>query len=412
MRRYLQLIALTLLAGCPGQLQPSDINPPLPSTPCRSLPRQMFDRCGCNPQYSLFLDLLETSGLPNHIRQEVTRCASVEIGLAVQHSSENMTGVTSKLAGCVSTRVNVSSEVINTITDIMRTAIKGHKENHRAMCLYANCLYKIDEKCTECADNREPRMWYQDLDNDGFGNANISKKSCVLPLGYVDNSSDCDDTRSDIHPKARPSCELAGNVIERDIDHNCNGKKDLEESKCSNCEPVISIVAAPISPVEHDFVIREQTEATQFVEADRAIVSDGSFAIKNHGGNSAQRNSISYRVRLIKPVKAPISDDIWTNCTYKIEALYAAGTESRPTEFSIMSKDSTGKYSVIFSAPNAMSEYSNTVAGWGISKQLLIAGEKYPNLVTFQAGSSQFTLTVARNGAFPHIFGFRFTLQP
>ncbi len=44
-----------------------------------------------------------------------------------------------------------------------------------------------DEPCTETT-------WYQDLDGDGLGNPNVSESSCDQIDGYVDNSSDANDT--------------------------------------------------------------------------------------------------------------------------------------------------------------------------------------------------------------------------
>jgi hypothetical protein len=42
--------------------------------------------------------------------------------------------------------------------------------------------------------------WYQDLDNDNFGNANVSQKSCTRPPGYVLDNADCDDSDVNEHP--------------------------------------------------------------------------------------------------------------------------------------------------------------------------------------------------------------------
>lgn len=39
------------------------------------------------------------------------------------------------------------------------------------------------------------QTWYQDADGDGFGNAAISQFACTAPSGYVNNSSDCNDSQ-------------------------------------------------------------------------------------------------------------------------------------------------------------------------------------------------------------------------
>ena len=42
--------------------------------------------------------------------------------------------------------------------------------------------------------------WYQDLDNDTFGNPAVSQVSVSQPLGYVNNNTDCDDNNDTINP--------------------------------------------------------------------------------------------------------------------------------------------------------------------------------------------------------------------
>ncbi len=58
-------------------------------------------------------------------------------------------------------------------------------------------------------------IWYEDFDYDNFGNASSSVTSCTQPLGYVNNSSDCDDTDPEIYPGAPELCN--------DKDYNCDG---------------------------------------------------------------------------------------------------------------------------------------------------------------------------------------------
>ena len=58
--------------------------------------------------------------------------------------------------------------------------------------------------------------YYQDLDNDGYGNAAVSQTGCAAISGYVTNSLDCNDNNNAIHPGA---IDIAGNGIDED----CNG---------------------------------------------------------------------------------------------------------------------------------------------------------------------------------------------
>ena len=58
--------------------------------------------------------------------------------------------------------------------------------------------------------------YYQDLDNDGYGNAAVSQTGCAAITGYVTNSTDCNDNNNAIYPGA---VDIAGNGIDED----CNG---------------------------------------------------------------------------------------------------------------------------------------------------------------------------------------------
>jgi len=58
--------------------------------------------------------------------------------------------------------------------------------------------------------------WYRDGDGDGYGDMYIYQDTTNRPLGYVINSSDCDDSNSDLHPGAT---EICGDGIDQD----CNG---------------------------------------------------------------------------------------------------------------------------------------------------------------------------------------------
>jgi hypothetical protein len=59
---------------------------------------------------------------------------------------------------------------------------------------------KIDDNCNGTVDDDplDGNTYYADDDSDGFGDAAESMRACDLPAGYVDNSSDCDDTDSSV----------------------------------------------------------------------------------------------------------------------------------------------------------------------------------------------------------------------
>ncbi len=64
-----------------------------------------------------------------------------------------------------------------------------------------------------------PQIWYEDADDDGFGNPGKSISAISKPAGYVLNGRDCLDTDPKVNPNA---LEVCGNQL----DDNCNGATD------------------------------------------------------------------------------------------------------------------------------------------------------------------------------------------
>ncbi|MCP4690144.1 MAG: hypothetical protein GY859_18975, partial [Desulfobacterales bacterium] len=61
----------------------------------------------------------------------------------------------------------------------------------------------VGDACDACPD--DPSMtdftiYYEDADNDGFGNAAVSQGACIEPAGWVLNDGDCDDNDALEHP--------------------------------------------------------------------------------------------------------------------------------------------------------------------------------------------------------------------
>jgi hypothetical protein len=78
-----------------------------------------------------------------------------------------------------------------------------------------NCNGIIDEDIAEDAP-----IWYEDVDNDGFGNTQFFVHACTQPSGFVVNDLDCDDVNSDTFPGADEFCNF--------VDDDCDGYIDEE----------------------------------------------------------------------------------------------------------------------------------------------------------------------------------------
>ena len=59
----------------------------------------------------------------------------------------------------------------------------------------------IDDDCDGIVDDGAKITFYRDADGDGYGYVGESTQACVQPAGYVQNSSDCDDSNPNLNPK-------------------------------------------------------------------------------------------------------------------------------------------------------------------------------------------------------------------
>ena len=77
----------------------------------------------------------------------------------------------------------------------------------------------VDNNCNGQVDDGAPKnTYYQDSDQDSYGNPNASTQACTQPAGYVSNNTDCNDTSAAIKPGATEVCD--------GVDNNCNGQAD------------------------------------------------------------------------------------------------------------------------------------------------------------------------------------------
>jgi hypothetical protein len=62
----------------------------------------------------------------------------------------------------------------------------------------------VDDDCNDLVDDDgvDAHPWYEDADDDGYGNPVVVISECTMPFGYVDDNTDCDDTALTTYPGA------------------------------------------------------------------------------------------------------------------------------------------------------------------------------------------------------------------
>ncbi|MBK9402036.1 MAG: T9SS type A sorting domain-containing protein [Bacteroidetes bacterium] len=74
--------------------------------------------------------------------------------------------------------------------------------------------------------------YYQDADNDTYGNPGVSQVSCTgAPIGYVISNTDCNDGSAAVNPAATEVC----NLIDDDCDGNTDEGFDVDNDGYTSC---------------------------------------------------------------------------------------------------------------------------------------------------------------------------------
>lgn len=111
-------------------------------------------------------------------------------------------------------------------------------------CLVAEVCNGIDDNANGIVDEDLPMYtFYADVDGDTYGDPDAPAISCALELpGYVNDSTDCDDTNALIHNGAE---ELYDG-----LDNNCNGLID-EGTDVNNIQMLFTVYPNPTDGILH-----------------------------------------------------------------------------------------------------------------------------------------------------------------
>ena len=80
-----------------------------------------------------------------------------------------------------------------------------------------DCDGDVDEN-----DAADATTWYADSDSDTYGDVLVNTVACDQPSGYVDDSTDCDDTSAAVNPDGTEVCDS--------LDNDCNNVVDDDAS--------------------------------------------------------------------------------------------------------------------------------------------------------------------------------------
>ncbi|MEL6347440.1 MAG: putative metal-binding motif-containing protein, partial [Myxococcota bacterium] len=77
---------------------------------------------------------------------------------------------------------------------------------------------EADNDCDTLIDEGVTTTYYVDIDDDAFGQSDVTTEACARPTGYADVPGDCDDANSAVNPDAVEACDTIDNDCDTLID--------------------------------------------------------------------------------------------------------------------------------------------------------------------------------------------------
>jgi len=109
----------------------------------------------------------------------------------------------------------------------------------------------IDDDCDGLTDEGVTLTFYADADGDTYGDATMSVQACSAPVGYVSNSTDCNDANAAVNPGATEVCNLINDDCDGLVDEGVQSSfyADVDGDTYGNPASSVMACSAPVGYV-------------------------------------------------------------------------------------------------------------------------------------------------------------------
>ncbi len=112
----------------------------------------------------------------------------------------------------------------------------------------------VDDDCDLAIDEGVQNTFYEDSDNDGYGNPSSTTQACSAPAGYVANNTDCNDNNVNINPGATEICNSINDDCDGQTDEGVQSTfyRDFDNDGYGNPSITILACSAPVGYVSNN----------------------------------------------------------------------------------------------------------------------------------------------------------------
>ncbi len=242
------------------------------------------------------------------------------------------------------------------------------------------CDGATDENCDGYVDEdtaSDAATWYLDADSDGYGVTSSTTVACTQPSGYAAESTDCDDSSTDISPDALETCANS-------IDDDCDGVTD----ECALAGTLSASDAGAVfaAGAAYDFL----GVSSLVVDIDADGYSDVLLGA-NYADDDASNGGAMYMWQ------GPVSGSVGAGAA---DVSYGAGNSTArfgETMAALDDEDGDGYLDLLIGAPGYDGSYENGGAIWLSQGPISGSGDLSGDspLIAGTAGEDQFGVALA-----------------